>query len=38
MENLTARIEQWLAPKLEELDCFLVDIKVKPSGEDRGLY
>ena len=38
MENLTARIEQWLAPKLEELDCFLVDIKVKPSGSKIEVY
>lgn len=38
MENLTQQIREWLAPKLEELDCFLVDVKVNASGTKLEVY
>ncbi|MBP7400354.1 MAG: hypothetical protein KA954_12250 [Chitinophagales bacterium] len=32
MDVLKEKIQEWLAPKLEELDCFLVDIRHNPSN------
>jgi ribosome maturation factor RimP len=31
METISDKIEKWLAPKLEEIDAFLVDIKRNPA-------
>jgi ribosome maturation factor RimP len=38
MEGLAQQIETWVLPKLEELDCFLVDVRVKPSGTKVEVY
>lgn len=38
MENLAQQIREWVAPKLEELDCFLVDVKVNASGTKIEVY
>lgn len=32
------QIEQWLGPKLEELGCFLVDIRINPSSAKYEVY
>lgn len=32
------QIEQWLGPKLEELGCFLVDIRINPSSSKYEVY
>ena len=38
MEKLSEKIAVWVAPKLEELDCFLVDIKINPAGSKIEVY
>ncbi|MBC8047570.1 MAG: ribosome assembly cofactor RimP [Fimbriimonadaceae bacterium] len=38
MEGLKSRIEQWLQPKLEEMNCYLVDVKVLNNGSKIEVY
>ncbi len=38
MEELKDKIAKWLDPKLSELNCFLVDIKVMGSGNRIEVY
>lgn len=38
MEGLKNRIEQWLEPELEEMNCYLVDVRVLNNGSKVEVY
>lgn len=38
MEGLKDKIEGWLKPKLEEMNCYLVDVKILNSGGKIEVY
>jgi ribosome maturation factor RimP len=38
MESLQAKIEQWLQPKLGEMNCYLVDVRVMNGGKKIEVY